>query len=116
MTEKSSEEKQKRLRIKRKRSACQPIAATGIKRRNKSQPVIFSEKELREELLREAKALKIPAGAAEVVASKVTEQVSKWAVKRSVVTMDDIYRRIAVEAEKYSADLAYVYQNRGKII
>ena len=116
MTEKSSKEKQKRLRIKRKWSACQPVAASGIKRHNKNQPVTFSEKELREELLREAKALKIPAGAAEVVASKVTEQVSKWAVKRSVVTMDDIYRRIALEAEKYSTDLAYVYQNRGKII
>lgn len=116
MTEKSSEEKQKRLRIKHKRSVCQPIAASGIKRRNRSQPVIFSEKGLKEELLREAKALKMPVGAAEVVASRVAEQVSKWAAKRSVVTMDDIYRRIALEAEKYSADLAYVYQNRGKII
>lgn len=116
MIEKSSKEKQKRLRIKHKRSVCQPIAASGIKRHNKNQPVTFSEKELREELLREAKALKIPAGAAEVVASKVTEQVSKWAAKRPVVTVDDIYRRIALETEKYSADLAYVYQNRGKII
>ena len=66
--------------------------------------------------MREAKALRMPAGAAEVIASKVAEQVSKWAAKRPAVTVDDIYRRIAVEAEKYSADLAYVYQNRGKII
>lgn len=116
MTEKSSKEKQKRLRIKRKRGACQPVAASGIKRHNKNQPVTFSEKELREELLREAKALRMPAGAAEVITSKVAEQVSKWVAKRPVVTVDDIYRRIAVEAEKYSADLAYVYQNRGKII
>ena len=48
MTEKSSKEKQKRLRIKRKRSVCQPVAASGIKRHNKNQPVTFSEKELRE--------------------------------------------------------------------
>ncbi len=116
MIEKSNEIKQKRFGIKRKRSTCQPIAGSGIKQRNKSQPVTFSEKGLKEELLREAKALKMPAGAAEVVASKVAEQVSKWAAKRSAVTVDDVYRRIAVEAEKYSADLAYAYQNRGKII
>lgn len=76
----------------------------------------FSGKALQEELQREARALKIPSGTADVIASKITEQVEKWVKKRAAVTIDDLHRRVALEAEKYNADLAYVYQNRGKII
>lgn len=102
MTEKVAKEKQKGFGIKRKKNACQPLT--------------FSEKELKEELLRDAQALRMPAGTAEVVAVKVAEQVGKWVARRPAVTTEDVRRRVVVEAEKYSADLAYVYQNRGKII
>ncbi len=102
MTEKSNTGKQKRFGIKRKKNTCQPIT--------------FSEKELKNELLRDAQALKMPAGEAEVVTTKVAEYVGKWVAQRTVVTTDDIRRHVVAEAEKYSADLAYVYQNRGKII
>jgi len=116
MTEKSNRVKRRRFGAKHEQNACQPVAVSGKRQRRKSQPVTFSEKELKEELLRQAKALRMPAGTAEVVASKVTEQVGKWIAKRAVVTTDDVDRRVALEIEKYSADLAYVYQNRGKII
>lgn len=102
MTEKVEKGKQKRFGIKRKRSACQPIA--------------FSEEELKKELLREARALKIPVGAAEAMVTEIAEKVAKWVRQRSAVTVDDIRQRIAREAEKYNADLAYVYKNHGKII
>lgn len=102
MTEKVIKEKQKRFGIKRKKNTCQPPT--------------FSEKELKEALLRDAQALRMPAGTAEVVATKVSEQVSKWVARRPVVTTEDIRRHVVAEAEKYSTDLAYVYQNRGKII
>ena len=72
--------------------------------------------QLKNELLREARVVKVPMGTAEVVAEKVAEQVEEWARKRSAMTRADIDRQIAKEIAKYSKDLAYVYQNRGKII
>lgn len=102
MTEKVADEKQKQVKVKRKKNSCQPIT--------------FSEIELKAELMREAQALQIPVGAAEEIAVRVAGQVKKWVEKRSAVTTTDIQRRVALEIEKYSPDLAYVYQNRGKII
>lgn len=81
-----------------------------------SKTTTFDLAKLEAELLKEAKVVKIPAGTAKTVAKKVAEQVEKWVKKRPAVTLDDINRRVALEAAKYSDDLAYVYQNRGKII
>jgi len=116
MTERTVAEKQKQLEGKHINNNCQPVAASGKRRRQKSQPVSFSEKALQEEILQNALALKIPSGVAEVITAQVAQQVSTWVEKRSVVTMDDVWRRVALEARKYNTDLAYVYQNRGKII
>lgn len=102
MTEKVADEKQKQVKVKRKKNSCQPIT--------------FSEIELKAELMREAQVLQIPVGAAEEIAIRVAGQVRKWVEKRSAVTTADIQRRVALEIEKYSPDLSYVYQNRGKII
>lgn len=102
MTEKTKKGKQKRFGIKHKGNICQPIA--------------FSEETLKEELLQQARALKIPAGAAEAMVAEITEKVAKWVRRRPAVTVDDIRQRIALEAEKYNKDLAYVYKNHGKII
>ena len=55
-------------------------------------------------------------GTAEVVAEKVAGQVVRWAGRRSAVTQADLNRQIAKEMQKYSPDLAYVFQNRDKII
>lgn len=102
MTEVNATGKQERIKNKRKGEACQPLA--------------FSEMELKAELLREARVLGVPAGAAKEIAIRVSRQVSSWVEKRPAVTVADIDRRVALEMEKYSPDLAYVYQNRGKII
>lgn len=95
-------EKQKRFRSKHKQSNCQALE--------------FSADELQKELLRELQALRVPSGTARAVADQVVKQVGQWVEKKPAVTMDDIYRKVAAEAEKYNPDLAYVYQNRGKII
>ena len=76
----------------------------------------FDEEKLKTEILAEAKKLHIAESTAEMMTDKVVANVSKWAKKRAVVTLDDINRRVATEMAKYNADLAYVYQNRGKII
>lgn len=82
----------------------------------KSQNVVFDREALRKELLQNAKAVGIPRGAAENIVEPITNNVTKWIEKRSIATQDDLYRKIAQETEKYNQDLAYVYQNRGKII
>lgn len=82
----------------------------------KVQTKSFDAEELREALIYDAKVVGIPEGAAETIAVKIIKEVGAWAQKRSAVTTDDLNRKIAQEAEKYNADLAYVYQNRGKII
>lgn len=76
----------------------------------------FSKDKLKEDILLEAKKLHVDVGTAEAVAEKVATNVAKWVEKRTTVTMDDINRRVGVEIAKYNMDLAYVYQNRGKII
>lgn len=88
-----------------------------IKRKPKKPTTFtFDEEKLKVEILAEAKKLHIAESTAEMMAGKVVANVSKWAKKRAVVTLDDINRRVATEMAKYSADLSYVYQNRGKII
>ncbi len=76
----------------------------------------FDEEKLKVEILAEAKKLHIAESTAEMMTDKVVANVAKWVAKRTTVTMDDINRRVALEMPKYNEDLAYVYQNRGKII
>lgn len=80
------------------------------------EPKAFDSEELKAKIITDAKAIKMPVGAAEVVAEKVTKRTMEWLKNRSVVTSDDLNLRVAKEIEKYNADLAYVYRNRGKII
>ncbi len=86
------------------------------KKTREPQAIEFNVQELKRQILRDAKAVKMPAGAAEIVAEKVATEVAKWVEKRAVVTTDDINRRVYTEMLKYNSDLAYVYQIRGKII
>ena len=85
-------------------------------RRKKVEQFDFNEKNLRDDILKNAVAIGIPEGTAKAIAEKVATKTADWATTRAVITADDLSRRVAQEAEKYSADLAYVYQNRGKII
>ncbi len=76
----------------------------------------FDAGKVHDDLFYDAKIIGIPDGAAETIASRVTEKVRTWVIARPAITSDDLNRKIAVEAKRYSADLSYVYQNRGKII
>ena len=76
----------------------------------------FNVKDLEADIMREAKILKVPEGSAKAIAENVVERVEKWIKSRPAVTLSDIDRRVAKEIAKYNTDLAYVYQNRGKII
>lgn len=82
----------------------------------KTEKFAFDEKKLRLEISRSAVALGVSKTAAEKMAREIADKVAKRMEKRSVATMDDLNRFVAVEAEKFSKDLAYVYKNRGKII
>lgn len=76
----------------------------------------FDAEKIRQTLLYDAKVIGIPDGAAETIADKVTEKVRIWVIARPAITNDDLNRKIALESKRHSADLSYVYQNRGKII
>lgn len=79
-------------------------------------PKEFSISELEKDILREAKVLGLSDSVAKMVAKRVCERIEKWTEKRSAVTDEDLNRQIAKELKDYNADLAYVYQIRGKII
>lgn len=85
-------------------------------KRKKVEQFSFNEKGLRDDILESAIAIGIPEGTAQAIAEKVATKTAAWAATRAVITADDLFRHVAQEAEKYSVDLSYVYQNRGKII
>lgn len=76
----------------------------------------FSEKKLTEEILQEAKILRIHSGVAEIVARHVSANVAKWAKTRKQITAVELNTRVARELSVYDPDLAFLYQNRDKII
>lgn len=84
--------------------------------KKKVKSFVFNEQEMQQELLHSARAVGISVAAAELIVAKIVKKVAERMAKRAVVTVDDLNRFIADEAEKYSKDLAYVYKNRGKII
>ena len=76
----------------------------------------FNEKVLRQELKIDARALGIPAGAAEYFMDDTCKSVQKTLSDKSLITENDLKRSVYKELKKYHADLAYVYKNRDKII
>lgn len=71
---------------------------------------------LQKQIICDAKGVGIPTGVAQAIAEKMSERVLNWIEKRGTITEADLYRQLAKEAKKYSADLVYVYENRDKII
>ena len=69
-----------------------------------------------QEILQEAKILRIHTGAAELVARRVGQKVAKWAKTRKTITTTELNTRVARELSTYDPDLAFLYQNRDKII
>lgn len=75
-----------------------------------------TEKQLRAQLKMHARALDIPPGAAEDFISHTVKDIQKSLRGKATITTEDFDRLVAKELQKYHADLAYVYQNYGKII
>lgn len=78
--------------------------------------IYFNEERVREDLMSSAKALRIPAGVAESIVRKIMKEVKVKVKKQDMISEEKLNRCIATVAKKYNPDLAYVYQNRGRII
>jgi hypothetical protein len=76
----------------------------------------YNEKDLKKLLKTDAKALGIPSGAAEIFIERTLKSVEKSLKSKDLITESDLTRLVVRELKKYHADLAYVYQNRDKII
>ena len=78
--------------------------------------VKLTDERIYQEIMREAKVLNMQAGAAEIIAKKVTEAIIKWSKNRAAVTEVDLNQRLAKETKKFNADLAYLFESKSKII
>lgn len=78
--------------------------------------VKLTDERIYQEIMREAKVLNMQAGAAEIIAKKVTEAIMKWSKNRAAVTEVDLNQRLAKETKKFNADLAYLFESKSKII
>ena len=76
----------------------------------------FNPTKLKRELKIHAKALGIPSGAADDFIDRTLSAAEKSLKPKSIITPSDLDRAIIKELKKYHKDLAYVYQNRDKII
>ena len=76
----------------------------------------FDEAAIKRELKIHAKALNIPAGAAEIFIDKALKDTKKSLKSKQIITDHDLDRAITRELKKYHRDFAYVYENRDKII
>ena len=77
---------------------------------------ITQDKNLIKNLKIDAKGVGIPAGAAEVFIERSLAAAAKTLKSKKIITHKDLERAITKELKKYNADLAYVYENRDKII
>jgi hypothetical protein len=78
--------------------------------------VKLTDERIYQEIMREAKVLNMQAGAAEIIAKKVTEAIIKWGKNRAAVTEVDLNQRLAKETKKFNTDLAYLFESKNKII
>ena len=76
----------------------------------------FNLEPIQHELKAHARALEIPVGAAEIFIKKSLTAATKSLKSKKIVTDQDLNRAIIKELRKYHKDLAYVYENRDKII
>ncbi len=75
----------------------------------------FDKTKWQQEMLRDAKSLYMPEGLTSTIIEKVSEALDEW-LSRSERSSEQITDFIVGELQKYHRDLAYVYQNRSKII
>lgn len=114
MANNKAEAELKKAKSQKIKAKPQRILARAQKK--KPQPLKLSNSAIAKDILKEAKVLKISNETAEKYVKIVSEKVTTWAKKRATVTRLDINRQIAKEIKKYNKDLAFIYENKGKII
>lgn len=77
---------------------------------------MIDKEKIERELKIDARALSIPEGAADEFIRRSLIDAKKKLADKKIITKMDLERAVAAELKKYSADLAYVYKNRDKII
>ncbi|MBQ1298742.1 hypothetical protein IJH72_00155 [Candidatus Saccharibacteria bacterium] len=77
---------------------------------------ILDIEKIRKELKIDAKAVGIPSGASKSFIDETLKGMEKTLKGKKVITDNDLKRAIVKELKKYNSDLAYVYENRDKII
>lgn len=92
------------MRSKRKKNASLSLTWT------------LDTKKLEKKLIHDAKALQMPSGAAETLAREIVQKLQGWTQSRTHATEAEVECYLMSELGKYNPDLAYVYDNRGKII
>ncbi len=78
--------------------------------------LVFSKEDLKKEILKDAKSINLAPGFAATISDKVSNATEQKVSKLSTITKNDLERIVTSELKKYSADLAYIYRNRDKII
>lgn len=76
----------------------------------------YSPKLLKEDILVEARSIGLAAGFAEAIAEAVTKDITAWLKDKPTITTRSLNHKVAALIKKYHSDLAYLYENRGKII
>ena len=77
---------------------------------------IQKDKTLIKNLKVDARGIGIPSGASEIFIEKSLTAAKHALKSKKIITEKDLERAIAKELKKYNTDLAYVYENRDKII
>ncbi|MBQ3430531.1 hypothetical protein IJG20_00260 [Candidatus Saccharibacteria bacterium] len=76
----------------------------------------FSPEALTEELQKESRSLGLPESSTNLIIEKVLKAVLTWLENRDIITKSDLERVVSHELDKYSTDLAFLYQHRDKLI
>ena len=76
----------------------------------------LNQDEIKKDLIVDARGVGIPEGSAEIFAERSVKSAIKSLSNKSIITESDLHRAILKELKKYNHDLAYVYENRDKIV
>jgi len=79
-------------------------------------PKPYSASALKQQILTDAKSLKIAEKWAETIADQTVKHVDQWIKDRGTITADDLNRVAHKKLKELHPDLAYIYKNRGKIL
>jgi len=79
-------------------------------------PKPYSATAFKQQILADAKSLKIAEKWAETIADQTIKHVDQWIKDRGAITTDDLNRVAYKKLKELHPDLAYISKNRGKIL